>query len=147
MRTADTFRWALVVPSAVLAWYVAVFFGVLFSAFVVAPCSDSDAPPPQFCEAAWFVPVRLGVVPFWVGVSAIMVVTVSALVAPSHRAAVAWLAAGIGTAVALVMGYSAEAFFEAVVAIACGVLAAVVVGRVVRGSRAKVARVHAVSDA
>lgn len=144
-RASSVVRWILVVPSAIIAWYVAVLVSAVLVAFLIAPCMDSDAPQPQFCEAAWFDPVRRGVFFFGVGLSAILVVTISALVAPSHRTAVAWTAVGTGSAVALVMGYP-RALIEAVVAIACGVVAAVVVARIAGASRATLARTDALSD-
>jgi hypothetical protein len=148
MRPFSVVRWILVVPSAVVAWYFAFLVGAVLFAYLVAPCMDSDAPQPQFCEAAWFEALKRGVMFFGVGLSAILVVVVSAVVAPSHRTAVAWTALGVGTVVASVMGYGAEAFAEAVVAIACGVLAALFVSRARSGSRhAKVAQTNGVPNA
>jgi hypothetical protein len=130
-------RWVLVVPSAVVAWYVAVSASALVFAVVVTPCKSSDGPPPDFCEAPWF-PLELVerlLFLFGAGLSATLVVTVAAIVAPSQRVGVAWTALAVGAIVAGVMGYDTGAFTEAAVAIAAGALTAVMVSRFVSGSR------------
>jgi hypothetical protein len=134
MRLPNLIRWLLVVPSAVAAWYFALLVGALVFAVVVAPCSDSDEPPPRFCEAPWFPLVRPLVIPLGVALAAILVVTVPAIVAPSHRVGVAWTAFAAGAIVAGVMGYQAGAIAEVAVALAAGFLAAVFVSRFARGS-------------
>jgi hypothetical protein len=129
MRLINVIRWVSVVPSAVIAWYVAYLVGAVLFAVVVAPCWSSDEPQPRFCDAAWFPLdfVERGVFFFGVGLAASLVVAVSACVAPSHRTAVAHTALGVGTIVAGVMGYLAEALAEAAVAVVCGCIAAAVV--------------------
>lgn len=137
MRPIDVIRWLSVVPSAIVAWYFAVLVGMFVFSVTVAPCSSSDAPRPRFCDAAWF-PLELverGVVFFFVGLAAALVVVVSALVAPSRRTAVAYTALAVGTVVAGVMGYLAEALAEVAVAVVCGLVAALVVSRFERKSR------------
>jgi hypothetical protein len=148
MRLPSVVRWILVIPSAIVAWYFAFLVGAALFAFLVGPCLDTDAPQPQFCEAAWFEAMRRGVFFFGAGLSAILVVVASAIMAPSHRSAVAWIAAGVGTVVASVMGYHAEAIAEAVVAIACGTLTAFFLSRVLSRPRGKnVARTTVVPHA
>ena len=148
MRPSSVVRWLLVVPSAIVAWYFALLVSALLFGFFVAPCMSSDRPQPYFCEAAWYPREALfhGTYFFGAGLSAILVVAVSALVAPSHRTAVAWTAVGTGAAVASVMTYGSDEFFvETLFAIACGVIAAVVVSRVASGSRhTKVTRTNVV---
>jgi hypothetical protein len=150
MRPINVIRWLLVVPSAIVAWYFALLVGMLVFGVVVAPCQDSDAPRPQFCDAAWF-PLELverGVLFFGVGLAAALVVVVSALVAPSRRTAVAYTALAVGTVVAGVMGYLAEALAEAAVAVVCGLVAALAVSRFERdSSHLNVARTNVVRDA
>ena len=137
MRRVDVIRWILVIPSALAAWYAAFIFSLLVGAIVVGPCIDSEYPQPRFCEAPWVqfalahhLPIRVGI-----GLSAVLVVIVSAIVAPYHRVAVAWAALGVGAIVASVMGYGADAVAEAAVAVASGLLAAVLVSLFARGSQ------------
>src|SRR5262245_21606338 len=108
MRLFSVIRWLLLVPSAVVAWYFAVAVSVLLRELVVGRCLGSDAPPPQYCHASWF-PLEFlsdALLFFGVGLSAAVVVVVAAVVAPSHKAHVAWLALGAGAILAAVMGYS-----------------------------------------
>lgn len=131
MRLPSVVRWILVVPSAVVAWYFAFVGSIVLYGVIVAPCMSSDGPQPSFCEAEWFPldVLKRGVVLFGAGLSAALVVAVSALMAPSRRTTVAWLAVGTGAVVASWMGYRAGAVAEAAVASGCGVMAAVFVSR------------------
>jgi hypothetical protein len=150
MRLPNIVRWILVVPSAVVAWYFAVLVSALLFGFVVAPCMDSDAPQPYFCEAAWYPRQALfrGIYFFGAGLSAFLVVAVSALMAPSRRTAVAWTAVGTGAAVASAMTYGTDLFVVAVFAIVCGATTAVVASRAARASRhSKVTRTNVVPNA
>lgn len=150
MRLLSIVRWLLVVPSAVVAWYFAFVLSVYVFAVVVGPCLSSDGPQPGRCEMTW-LPVefmRHLVVLSGIGLSAILVVAVSALVAPSHRAGVAWSALSVGAVVAGVMGYRLGAFSEAAVAVAAGVLAAVLISRFASGSgNARIARTNVAPNA
>jgi hypothetical protein len=149
-RRFDVVRWLLVIPCAVAAWYVALILTVLVGAIVVGPCIDSESPQPRFCEAPWVqfalahrLPIRFGI-----GLSAVLVVMVSAIVAPNHRVPVAWVALSVGAIVAGVMGYEAGAVAEAAVAVASGLLAAVLVSLFSRGSQhASAARTNVIPNA
>ncbi len=150
MRLPHVVRWILIVPSAIAAWYFALLVSALLFGFLVAPCMDSDGPQPYFCEAAWYPRQALfrGIYFFGAGLSAFLVVAVSALMAPSHRTAVAWTAVATGAAVASVMTYGSDLFVVAVFAIACGATTAVVVSRAARASRhSKVTRTSVVPNA
>jgi hypothetical protein len=150
MRLSSVIRWLLLVPSAVVAWYFVFFISLVLHEVVVGRCFDSDAPPPDYCQASWFPRDFLheALVFFGVGLSAVVVVFVAALVAPSHKRHVAWVALAAGAALAIVAAYGAGAVAEAGVAIVAGVLAAVVVSRATIGSRhATVARTNVVPNA
>ena len=149
MRLPSVVRWTLVVPSGVVAWYFAFVGSIVLHGLIVAPCMSSDGAQPSFCEAAWFSveSSKRVVVLFGAGLSAALVVAVSALVAPSRRTTVAWFAVGIGAAAASWMGYRAGAVAEAAVAIACGIIAAVLVSRLQQSVNRKIARTSAVPNA
>ena len=136
-RLFSAIRWLLLIPSVVAAWYFAVFVSVVLREVVVGRCFGSDAPPPGYCQASWFPRELLGdaLLFFGVGLSAVVVVVVAALVAPSHKRYVAWVALVAGAIVATAMAYGTGAIAEVAVAIAAGVLAAVVVSRTTIGSR------------
>jgi hypothetical protein len=150
MRLSSVIRWLLLVPCAVAAWYFAVVVSVVLREIVVGRCLGSDAPLPEYCQASWF-PLKFldyALLFLGVGLSAVVVVVVAAVVAPSHKSHVAWVALGAGAILATVMGYSTGAVAEAAVAIASGVLAAVVMPRTTIGSRdASVAPTNVVPNA
>jgi hypothetical protein len=150
MRRIDVIRWILVIPSAVAAWYVALVLSFLVVAIAVGPCIDSEYPQPRFCEApsVQFALAHRLHIRFGIGLSAVLVVVVSAIVAPYHRVAVAWAALGVGAIVAGAMGYRAGAVAEAAVAIASGLLAAALVSLWARGSQhARVTRTNVMPNA
>jgi hypothetical protein len=150
MRLPNVVRWILVVPGAIAAWYFALLVSALLFGLIVAPCMSSDGPQPYFCDAAWYPREFLfrGMYFFGAGLSAVLVVAVSALIAPSHRTAVAWTAVGTGAAVASAMTYRTDLFMAAVFAIACGVTTAVVLSRAASASHhSKVARTNVVPNA
>jgi membrane protein DedA with SNARE-associated domain len=101
----------LLVPSTVAAWCFAFFMSVVLHEVVVGRCLDSDAPAPEYCRASWFPLefLRDALVFFGVGLSAVAVVMVAAVVAPSHKRHVAWIALTAGAALAAAMGYSTGA--------------------------------------
>ena len=71
--------------------YLAAFIGILLYGLVIMPCRNSDAPLPQYCQASWF-PLEFldsAIVFLGVGLSAVFVVVVAAIVAPSRKAYVA----------------------------------------------------------
>jgi hypothetical protein len=151
MRLYSVVRWILVVPSAVVAWYFALLVSALVFGFIVAPCMSSDGPQPYFCKAAWYPRDALfqGTYLFGAGLSAILAVAASALMAPSHRTAVAWIAVATGAVVATVMTYgSYEFLFGVLFAVTCGVITALVLPRATSGSRhSKVTRTNVVPNA
>jgi hypothetical protein len=149
MRLISAFRWLLLVPSAGVGWYVVFFVSLVLHDVVVGRCFSSDGPLPEYCQAPWFPREFLhdALVLFGVGTSAVVVVTVAAVVAPSHKRLVAWVALAVGAALATVMGYGSGAVAEAAVAIAAGVLTAVVVSRTTGSRHATVAPTNVVSNA
>ena len=150
MRLFSAIRWLLLVPSAVAAWCFVFFFSLVLHEVVVGRCFNSDAPPPAYCQASWFPREFLhdALVLFGAGLSAVVVVIVAAVVAPSHKRHVAWVALAAGAILAAVMAYGSGAVAEGAVAIAAGVLAAVVVPRTSIGSRhARVAPTNVVPNA
>jgi len=150
MRPSSVIRWLLLVPSAVTAWYLAFFISLALHEVVVGRCMDSDAPPPGYCQASWFPRELLHdvLVFFGVGLSAVAVVLVAALMAPTHKGRVAWIALAAGATLAMLAAYGIGAVAEAAVAIVAGGLTAVVVSRATVGScNARVARTNVVPKA
>jgi MFS family permease len=94
-------RWALLVPATYASWLAIVFLTML----AVGSAEKSLCPPEQFisgfCDDPAVRKLADRLLLTGAALSAAMVVAVSAAVAPSHRAIVAWIAYGTGAAVAL----------------------------------------------
>lgn len=115
---ASWLRWALVVPAAVAAWYVALFVGLAAYSGMNSLCPSAQVIS-GMCVAPWF-PVASAVLRCAAaGLSAALVLLACAWVAPSHKTAAATVVFTIGVVAALVTG-GAYAIPETTSAIATG---------------------------
>ena len=121
-------RWAAVVPSAIIAWYLAFVLSIFAVAAVGSIC-PSAAKVSGMCTAPWYLPVERAVTLGGIGMSAVFVVAAASWVAPSHRRAVAWVAFALGAVVALLMGreFGGDASAQVGSALIGGVVAAVLI--------------------
>ena len=93
------FRWILLIPGAVLAWYLALFLGLLANSLRKSLCPD-EYMISGMCTGL-FGEITLDVLlVLFSGISAFFVVGSSALIAPAHKGAVAIAAFLIGGGVA-----------------------------------------------
>ena len=87
-KKIEIIRWLLVIPSAFVGWYAALFMG-----FLLYSVADYFCPPELMisgqCSASWHQPVIDGVIIFGASLSAILVILFSVLVAPNKRKLVA----------------------------------------------------------
>ena len=117
-------RWLLLVPSAWLAWSVALVSGV-----AVHSALESLCPPEQvisgMCTATWFRYAERITICAGAGLAAALILLTSTFVAPSHRAIVIVATLCIGSAAALVMGVLAAAYSELATALVVGGLTTV----------------------
>jgi hypothetical protein len=100
--TMTEFRWLMTVPAGVAVWFLVLFTGIFATAILDVFC------PPELivsgsCTASWYQPALEAVVAIFTGISALGVVLAPALVAPSKRRMVAWVAFFIGLASATAM--------------------------------------------
>lgn len=100
-------RWILLVPIAILAWYVAFFFGI-----VALDIRDSLCPSEYMvsgmCKGPFGrITMKLLMVLFS-GISAIFVVASSALVAPTHKGIVAITAFVVGSGAAAIFLFGSK---------------------------------------
>lgn len=123
------FRWAAVIPSAIVAWFVALFIGMALNAIATKFC-PADHLISGHCKAPWFSYVDRGIILFSVALSAVLTVVAPAVVAPTHRVTVAWVAFVIGAVAAIAIGWGMAV--EIGTAIGAGMVVAMVVSRVVR---------------
>lgn len=117
----QVFRWLVLIPACIAAWYVALFIGLYVHGIV-----DSFCPPELvvsgFCEASWFPAAEKAAICFGVALSAFLVVVTAALVAPTHRLLASKAALAIGTLVAIVFAVGTDAYFELAAAVLAGIL-------------------------
>ena len=118
-------RWLMLLPSAYLAWWIALIVGFAYVAFL-----DWLCPPEQvvsgLCTASWHKPaVEAGVVA-GAGLAAGLVMLTVILIAPAHRRLVAAIAFGLGSAAALYMAYETDVWGAGVAAIVVGLAALVI---------------------
>lgn len=134
----NTVRWLSIAPCAVLAWYATLFAGLamLFGIQALCPYNDSTS---GSCGASWYAYAEWLVMKASVAASAFVVVMTAAVVAPTHRLPVAWLAYVAGAAVATYFVTQTSALGEYIAALLAGLLAVYVVatkvGRLSRPSR------------
>lgn len=81
-------RWILVIPSAFIGWYTALFVGMVLYSVVDSVCAN-DQMISGMCMAPWSSIVKDGIIIFGASLSAILVLLFSAVVAPSKRKLVA----------------------------------------------------------
>ncbi len=123
-------RWAAVVPSAIIAWFLAFVLTIFALAVVDSTCLPA-AKVSGMCTAPWYLPVGHAVTLGGIGMSAVFVVAAASWVAPSHRRAVAWVAFALVAAIALLMGreYPGDASAQVGSALIGGVVAAMLISR------------------
>jgi ABC-type antimicrobial peptide transport system permease subunit len=114
-------RWILLVPGAILAWYVALFLGI-----VALDIRDSLCPSEYMvsgmCTGLFGKITFDTLMVFFSGISALLVVIASTLIAPTNKGIVAITAFVVGSVVASVFlfGSDFELWKEFVSAITVG---------------------------
>lgn len=121
-------RWIRVPLGALGGWYAALLVGLFLHKFVSGFC-PSDMIVSGACTAPWFLVAERIVIAFGAGLAAVLVITLSALSAPSHRVLVARLAFGLGAIAALVMAVTGGAWVECIAALVCGAVTLVLLQR------------------
>lgn len=121
-------RWLLVVPAALLGWYIAFAFVAALHSLATHFC-PLEALISGACVATWFPFAESLLSALFAGLAAGLVVLFPALVAPSHRPWIAWLAFICGLAVALYFALQLPVAPEFSVAAAVGLLVAIFIGK------------------
>jgi len=120
-KKIEIMRWLLVVPSAFVGWYAALFIGLLL--YSVA---DYFCPPELMisgsCHASWHSPVIDGVIIFGASLSAILVILFSVLMAPNKRKLVAKIIYLGGLLFAMYAVYETSEWGPFTGAVLCGAL-------------------------
>ena len=123
------FRWLLAAPAGIAGWY-AVFIAGMFSYQVI---ERRACPQGQLISGLCGDPTVLrilnGVEVFFIPLSAVAVVTATAVVAPSRRDVVAWAAFAAGSLIAVYFAMETDMYLAGAAAIGAGLVAALLIAR------------------
>jgi hypothetical protein len=100
----SVFRWILMLPAAIAAWYAALFIGIAVYQGVEALC-PADQVESGHCFAPWFATTSNVLIVFGAALAAVLVMIVCTSLAPSHKRQVAMATFALGTLVAISMGW------------------------------------------
>jgi hypothetical protein len=141
MRPLAVARWILLVPVAVAAWCGVAMAGIPVHGYVEHAFCPANRYWDGLCygpEAEAPLEILMNV---FIGLSALVVVSVATMMAPSHRRQVAWGVFAIGSCVAIAIGIASRLDFDGEVvshwdyvasAIGTGLLAVLVIDRWLR---------------
>ncbi len=120
-------RWALVIPGAVAAWWLAFILGIGVYVGVEKLCPSNQM---QFghCTASWFVTAEYAALAFGAAMAAALVMTTCVALAPTHKRHVAITTFVAGAIVAVFMGVDSF-LLPMVAAIVTGALVLVILLR------------------
>ena len=121
-------RWVLAPIGGLVAWHATLFLGL-----VAVGVLDSMCPPDEMvsgmCQADWYEPAFDALVAVFSGISAVLVVLVPALIAPTHRLRMAWIAYGVGAAFAIFFALGTSLYPPAAAALLGGATAVAIAHR------------------
>jgi len=89
-------RWLLAPCTAVAGYLVSVFGSALIATWIKRLWCPPEQMVSGACIAPWYRTAELAGIAFAVGLGAALFVALPALVVPSHRSRVAWLAYAVG---------------------------------------------------
>ncbi len=125
---AQCIRWLAVVPTAILAWHMALLVGLALYSGLEALC-PAEQKVSEICIAVWFASAESGVFIFSAAFAAALIVTSCTLIAPDHRRVVAWTTFALGTLAAAYLALETMAIWEFVAAVVAGSISAWLLSR------------------
>ena len=100
-------RWLLILPVAVVAWYVALVAGVGMYVGIESLCPESQVVSGE-CMAPWFGKAALAVVTFGAALAALLIMIACTWVAPEYKRQVAIATFSVGAVFAIAIGVNAS---------------------------------------
>jgi hypothetical protein len=100
MQNKKIIRWILVVPSAIVGWFSALFLGMALVS-VADYCCPPELVLSGACTATWYSNVVDALVVFGASISAVLAILCGVLMAPGQRKMVARVVFATGLAFAL----------------------------------------------
>ena len=122
MKNFEGSRWAILVPAALISWYLVFVIGLFVHRFAEAMLCPKDALISGFCHDAVVQLLLAVLMHLLVDLSAAVVICVSWWVAPKYKPQVIWLCYCIGALVAVALGASSNAIDLALAACIGGLL-------------------------
>jgi hypothetical protein len=115
----EVFRWIMVIPAAVIGWWLAIIIGLLLTNIPGYFC------PPELvtsghCMASWYGPVMSGIMILGAALSAVLTLWFAVLTAPRKRDLVAKVVFAAGSIYATYFAFSISAWAEYTGAIVFG---------------------------
>ena len=120
-KTLCWLRWLLVIPAAIVGFYLALAIGVLLLSLSETVCS-ADAMQSGHCYAPWFGWAEEAIVIGTSGLTAWLVVLLPSLTCPHYKRTTATLAYGIGAAMTIMIGITGPLWIPAGAALLAGLL-------------------------
>lgn len=117
----EIIRWIMVVPAAVIGWWLAIIFGLSLTHIPLIFCPP-ELVESELCMASWYGPVMSGLMTFAAGLSAVMTMLFAVLVAPGRRELVAKVVFVAGFIYATYLAFSLAAWAEYMGAVAFGLV-------------------------
>lgn len=124
----NVIRWLAIIPGAVLAWYAAMIIAVTIHMLLARFCAAQDMVS-GVCITDWYLIAGEVVVCFGTGLCALLVVLICAVIAPTHKIAVAWVAFAVGASIAIYMGVVSDSYGARTTALIVGLATATMVHR------------------
>ena len=115
----EVFRWIMVIPAAIIGWWIAIIFGLLLTNIPGYFC------PPELlvsdlCMTSWYGPVMSGIMILAAALSAVLTLLFAVLTAPGKRDLVAIAIFLAGSIYATYFAFSISAWAEYTGAIVAG---------------------------
>lgn len=120
MAELKILRWVLAAPGAIAAWYATFFFGIVAHEAAEKALCPAGKLVSGICTSDKVQQLLEVLIVIFIALSAIAVVGTAVAIAPSHKAAVAWVTFGAGAIVAVFFAFATHMYFGGTSAIATG---------------------------
>ncbi|MBK8960502.1 MAG: hypothetical protein IPM80_19315 [Proteobacteria bacterium] len=121
-------RWLAVAPSAILVWYVMLALGLAIHSQALRFCPP-DALLASYCSASWFPALERAIIVGCAALTGLVIVVVSAFIAPARRTRAAAIVFALGAVVAASMALETRAYGEFAAALGGGLLGVLIASR------------------
>jgi hypothetical protein len=111
------FRWVLLIPAAVAAWFVALFLGIALLGVLARQVVSG------MCMAPWYDGASAVIVAFGAAMAAVFIMMACTAIAPTHKRVASVVTFACGVLVAAAMGIPSGEYAALVAAVVAGAVA------------------------